>query len=156
VADSDNNIIRKITPATIVTAFAGSGLAGSVNGIVASVSFNNFVWIIENNENGVADLIEAKPDKMPVGKGERQQESFTLHTMELQKGDTIYALTDGFPDQFGGPNGKKFMSKKLKELLLANVHLPISQQKELLDTTFKNWVGDLEQVDDVCIVGIRV
>jgi serine phosphatase RsbU (regulator of sigma subunit) len=68
----------------------------------------------------------------------------------------IYTLTDGFPDQFGGANGKKFMSKKLKELLIANVNLPISEQKELLETTFKNWVGDLEQVDDVCIIGIKI
>ena len=112
---------------------------------------NNPVWIIRDNE-----LIEIKPDKMPVGKSDKQDQSFTTHTVELQTGDTIYTLTDGFPDQFGGPNGKKFMSKKLKELLLANVTLPIAQQKELLDSTFKNWVGDLEQVDDVCIIGINV
>ena len=121
---------------------------------------NNPVWVIRSVSSSVVEnkyeLIEIKPDKMPVGKSERQTESFTLHTIELQKGDTIYTLTDGFPDQFGGPNGKKFMSKKLKELLLANVHLPIAQQKELLETTFKNWVGDLEQVDDVCIIGIRI
>ncbi|MES2565779.1 MAG: tetratricopeptide repeat protein [Bacteroidota bacterium] len=120
---------------------------------------NNPVWIIRRTVTEAlegTELIEIKPDKMPVGKSERQNESFTLHTIELQKGDSIYALTDGFPDQFGGPRGKKFMSKKLKDLLLANVHLPISQQKELLDTTFKNWVGDLEQVDDVCVVGIKI
>ena len=112
---------------------------------------NNPVWIIRNNE-----LIEIKPDKMPVGKSDRDSESFTLHTIELLAGDTIYTLTDGFPDQFGGPNGKKFMSKKLKELLIVNVNLTIIQQKELLETTFKNWVGDLEQVDDVCVIGIRI
>lgn len=112
---------------------------------------NNPVWIIRENE-----LIEIKPDKMPVGKSDKQDQSFTTHTLELQKGDTIYTLTDGFPDQFGGDKGKKFMSKKLKELLLANVHLPIAQQKELLDSTFKNWLGDLEQVDDVTVIGIKV
>ncbi len=112
---------------------------------------NNPVWIIRENE-----LIEIKPDKMPVGKSDKQDQTFTTHTLELQKGDTIYTLTDGFPDQFGGDKGKKFMSKKLKELLLANVHLPIAQQRELLDSTFKNWVGDLEQVDDVTVIGIKV
>jgi serine phosphatase RsbU (regulator of sigma subunit) len=112
---------------------------------------NNPVWIIRNNE-----FIEIKPDKMPVGKSDKQNLSFTTHTLELQKGDTIYTLTDGFPDQFGGNKGKKFMSKKLKELLLANVHLSIEEQKELLETTFKNWVGDLEQVDDVTLIGIKV
>ncbi len=126
---------------------------------------NNPVWIIRPNPSnegarqmagGDVELIEIKPDKMPVGKSDKQHQPFTLHTIELQKGDTIYTLTDGFPDQFGGPNGKKFMSKKLKELLLENVHLPIPQQKELLETTFKNWIGELEQVDDVCVVGIKI
>jgi serine phosphatase RsbU (regulator of sigma subunit) len=125
---------------------------------------NNPVWIIRSNspfEEGVhrtgdVELIEIKPDKMPVGKSDRQDQPFTTHTIELQKGDTIYTLTDGFPDQFGGDKGKKFMSKKLKELLLATVHLPIAQQKKLLDSTFKNWVGDLEQVDDVTVIGIKV
>ena len=125
---------------------------------------NNPVWIIRSNspfEGGVrrtgdVELIEIKPDKMPVGKSDKQDQSFTTHTIELQEGDTIYTLTDGFPDQFGGDKGKKFMSKKLKELLLANVHLSIAQQKELLDSTFKNWVGDLEQVDDVTVIGIKV
>jgi serine phosphatase RsbU (regulator of sigma subunit) len=121
------------------------------NKLLNIATANNPVWIIRGNE-----IIEIKPDKMPVGKSDKQDMPFTLHTIELQQGDTIYALTDGFPDQFGGPNGKKFMSKKLKELLLANAHLPIPQQKELLETTFKNWIGDLEQVDDVCMVGIRV
>ena len=112
---------------------------------------HNPVWIVRKN-----NLIEIKADKMPVGKSERQHTSFTLHTVEIQTGDNIYTLTDGFPDQFGGPNGKKFMSKKLKELLLANANLPISQQKQLLETTFKNWVGDIEQVDDVCVIGIKL
>ncbi len=125
---------------------------------------NNPIWIIRSNSpfevgvrrKGDFELIEIKPDKMPVGKSDKQDQSFATHTLKLQKGDTIYTLTDGFPDQFGGPNGKKFMNKKLKELLLANVHLPISKQKELLDEVFKNWVGDLEQVDDVTIIGIKV
>jgi serine phosphatase RsbU (regulator of sigma subunit) len=129
----------------------GAQRAGDVAAILHIAAANNPVWIIRENE-----MIEIKPDKMPVGKNDKQDQSFTTHTIELQKGDTIYTLTDGFPDQFGGEKGKKFMSKKLKELLLANVHLPIAQQKELLDSTFKNWVGDLEQVDDVTVVGIRI
>lgn len=112
---------------------------------------NSPVWIIRNNE-----IIEIKPDKMPVGKSDKQDQPFTTQTLELQKDDTIYTLTDGFPDQFGGDKGKKFMSKKLKELLLANVHLSIAQQKELLESTFKSWVGDFEQVDDVTVIGIKV
>lgn len=124
---------------------------GDVVAILHITAANNPVWIISDNE-----MIEIKPDKMPVGKSEKQDQSFTTHTIKLRKGDSVYTLTDGFPDQFGGVKGKKFMSRKLKELLLANVHLPITQQKELLDSTFKNWVGDLEQVDDVTVIGIRV
>jgi serine phosphatase RsbU (regulator of sigma subunit) len=112
---------------------------------------NNPVWIVRGNE-----LIEIKPDKMPVGKHDRDQEGFTSHTIDIKEGDIIYTLTDGFPDQFGGEKGKKFMSKNLKELLLANAHLPMQQQKELLDNTFNNWVGDLEQVDDVTLIGIKI
>ena len=102
------------------------------------------------------ELIEIKPDKMPVGKHDRDQEGFTAHTIDINEGDIIYTLTDGFPDQFGGDKGKKFMSKNLKDLLLANAHLPMQQQKELLDNTFNNWVGDLEQVDDVTLIGIKI
>jgi len=118
---------------------------------------NNPVWIVSNagsKEN--VSLTELKPQKMPVGKHERENESFKQETLQLKKGDMIYAITDGFPDQFGGEKGKKFMSKNLKELLCANAHLPMQEQKEMLERTFKNWVGDLEQIDDVTIIGIRV
>ncbi|MBS1650722.1 MAG: SpoIIE family protein phosphatase, partial [Bacteroidetes bacterium] len=100
-------------------------------------------------------IIEIKPDKMPVGKHDRQDIPFTLHKINLQKGDVIYTLTDGFADQFGGESNKKFMSKNLRELLAANAHLPMREQKELLEQTFANWKGDTEQVDDVTIIGIK-
>ena len=112
---------------------------------------NNPVWIVRNG-----DTIEIKPDKMPVGKHDRDTVSFTQLEIELQKGDVVYTLTDGFPDQFGGEKGKKFMSKNLRELLLANAHLPMPEQKLLLENTFANWVGDLEQVDDVTLIGVRI
>jgi len=96
---------------------------------------NNPIWIIRQNE-----LLEIKPDKMPCGKHDKDKEPFTLHTHQLQSGDTIYALTDGFPDQFGGPKGKKFMSKNLRELLVANSSLPMNEQKQLLEKTFSEWV----------------
>lgn len=133
---------------------------------------NNPVWIVRkvgdsNNELVESDaiqqhiysnkqLIEIKPDKMPIGKHERQDISFTLHEIKLQKDDIIYSLTDGFPDQFGGEKGKKFMIKNLRELLVVNSCLPMLEQKKLLETTFANWVGDLEQVDDVTIIGVRI
>lgn len=68
----------------------------------------------------------------------------------------IYALTDGFPDQFGGPNGKKFMTKQLKELLISIAPLQMAEQNEILKLSLNNWKGNLEQVDDVCLIGVRV
>ncbi len=101
-------------------------------------------------------LIEFKADKMPVGKHDKDQESFTLQTVELQKGDCIYTLTDGFPDQFGGEKGKKYMIKNLKEYIRSMAHLPMNEQHQLLSTEFENWKGVNEQIDDVCIIGVRI
>ena len=114
-------------------------------------SANNPIWIIRGSE-----LIEIKADRLPIGKHDRDNIPFTLHTLNLQKGDVVYTLTDGFSDQFGGANGKKFMIKNLRELLAANAHLPMHEQKELLEKTFTNWVGNIEQVDDVTLIGVRV
>ncbi|MCC6180222.1 MAG: SpoIIE family protein phosphatase, partial [Bacteroidia bacterium] len=112
---------------------------------------NNPVWIVRDTE-----VIEIKPDKMPVGKHDKQDIPFTLHEIALQKGDVVYTLTDGFPDQFGGEKGKKFMSKNLRELLAANAHLPMAEQKQLLETTFNHWKKDVEQVDDITVIGIKI
>jgi serine phosphatase RsbU (regulator of sigma subunit) len=101
-------------------------------------------------------MIELKPDKMPVGKHDRDSESFSQHVFDLQKNDVIYTLTDGMPDQFGGPKGKKFMYKQLKELLISISDLPMKEQKEKLISVFQNWKTDMEQVDDVLVIGIRI
>ena len=93
---------------------------------------------------------------MPVGKHDKDSIPFTQHIVDLQKEDIVYALTDGMPDQFGGPKGKKFMYKQLKELLISIAHLPMEEQKEKLKTSLNNWKGNLEQVDDVCVIGVRV
>ena len=112
---------------------------------------NNPVFIVRNQE-----LLEFKPDKMPVGKYEKDQTSFTLQTTHLQKGDVIYTLTDGFSDQFGGDKGKKYMVKNLKNKLLEIVDLPMHEQEQVLADEFDNWKGENEQVDDVCIIGVRI
>ncbi|MBK7667589.1 MAG: SpoIIE family protein phosphatase [Sphingobacteriaceae bacterium] len=93
---------------------------------------------------------------MPVGKHDKDHVPFTQHNLDLVKGDVVYTLTDGLPDQFGGPKGKKFMYKKLKELLITISQEPMKTQKEMLVETLNSWKGDLEQVDDVCLIGIRV
>jgi tetratricopeptide (TPR) repeat protein len=111
---------------------------------------NNPLWLVRNNE-----LIEYKADKMPVGKYHEEMKSFTLQTIELQKGDVIYTSTDGFADQFG-VNGKKMMKKKFKEELLKIHQQPLNEQKLYLETFFESWKGNSEQVDDVCVIGVRI
>jgi serine phosphatase RsbU (regulator of sigma subunit)/TPR repeat protein len=114
-------------------------------------SANNPVIIIRDKE-----ILEYRGDKLPVGKHDKDQDSFTLHTLSLKKNDMIYALTDGFPDQFGGPKGKKFMIKSLKELFLTIAHLPVKEQEQQIAREFENWKGTHEQVDDVCVIGVRI
>lgn len=112
---------------------------------------NNSFYIIRNG-----DMLVYKPDKMPVGKYIGLEKPFSRTTIPLEKGDCIYTFSDGYVDQFGGPKGKKFQSKQLKELFLANCHKPMSVQKEILNKTLQQWKGDCEQVDDILVVGIRV
>ena len=117
---------------------------------------NNPIWIIRKNEKGLAELIEAKPDKMPIGKHDKDQIPFTQHEIDLQKGDLIYLLTDGMPDQFGGPKGKKYKYTQLKEFLISISSLSMNDQHQQLKSEFERWKGELEQIDDVTIVGVSV
>lgn len=112
---------------------------------------HNPVWIVRDEE-----LIELRPDKMPVGKHANDKVPFTSQVIELQKGDVIYALTDGIADQFGGPKGKKFMQKTLKSLLTQIAREPMESQKNTILQSLNSWKGELEQVDDICIMGVRV
>ena len=100
-------------------------------------------------------VIELDADKMPVGVGVRE-EPFKLYKADVQKNDILIAYTDGFADQFGGPKGKKFKYKQLKDVLTENSHLSFTEQKEKLTVIFEQWKGGLEQVDDVCIFGIKI
>jgi serine phosphatase RsbU (regulator of sigma subunit) len=111
---------------------------------------NNAPIYISNNK-----ITELPADRMPVGKGERD-EKFSLHTVNYLKGDTLYLYTDGYADQFGGPKGKKFMYKKLNEKLLTISSEPLEKQSEILSSDFQKWKGDLEQIDDVCVIGIKL
>jgi tetratricopeptide (TPR) repeat protein len=111
---------------------------------------NNSLWIISDGK-----LKEIKPDKQPVGVGVASKR-FTTHSLEVKKGDIIYLFTDGFADQFGGPDGKKFKSSGLKKLLLSMHQQPVPEQRRALQDSFDSWKGNLEQVDDVCIIGVRL
>lgn len=112
---------------------------------------NNSFCIIRNNE-----LLVCKADKIPVGKSHNDTALFTYNEIALQKGDMVYTYTDGYGDQFGGPKGKKFKHKKLKEIMIAVATKSMEEQKQFLDQNFEHWKGNLEQVDDVLIIGVRV
>lgn len=109
----------------------------------------------ESIEAPVAEFIEAPADRMPVGVGERQ-ENFNLYTIEAKQGDMLYIYTDGYADQFGGPKGKKYMYKRLNTLLLELSTKSMNKQHQALSENFVSWKGQLEQVDDVCIIGVRL
>ncbi len=112
----------------------------------------NPMYIISNNEIKVVS-----PDKLEIGVNpDGVADDYTNHTIQLQKGDCVYLLSDGFADQFGGPKGKKFMYKQLRNLLLELNKLPMKEQKERLLSTFYKWKGSEEQVDDVLLMGVRV
>lgn len=112
---------------------------------------NNSFYIVRNGA-----LLTCRADKMPVGKGHNDAQEFTYNEVSLQKDDMIYTFTDGYADQFGGEKGKKFKYKQLEDFFVSISHLPLHEQKEKLDSAFENWKGKLEQVDDVCILGVRV
>lgn len=100
-------------------------------------------------------LTEIKADKQPIGKYEHTK-PFTSHKIQLVSGDLVYLFSDGFPDQFGGPKDRKFMYKPFRQLLLNNSRKTMEEQQEILSNTFENWKGNGEQIDDVCVVGIKV
>lgn len=99
-------------------------------------------------------LVEIKGDKQSVGWHDKRK-PFETKTPEISKGDMVYSFTDGFPDQFGGERGKKYKYRQFKNFLLKISNLPILEQKSQLETEFNQWKGDLEQVDDVCVLGYR-
>jgi len=111
---------------------------------------NNPVWIISGTE-----VKEIKGDSQPVGQ-QHIPKPFTQHTFDLKKGDAVLLATDGFADQFGGPKGKKFKYKQFSELLLSMNKQPMENQSELLNNKFEAWKGNLEQVDDVLILGVKI
>lgn len=132
---------------------------------------NNPLWIINLNRKVVPKQavpfkqdggFEIKANKQAIGYSENNS-SFDTHTIELESGDTLYTFSDGFSDQFGGvtevdrqSGGKKYKSANFKNLLISLYDQDMETQKKLINTTFEDWRGKLEQLDDVCIIGVRV
>ena len=113
---------------------------------------NNPLWIIRKDATEIEII---KGDSQPIGKLDNPN-LFTNHTIELNPGDTFYLFSDGYIDQFGGIKGKKYKAVKLRPFLLSIQNYSIEKQKELLHEEFKTWKGTIEQIDDVCFIGIRV
>ena len=121
------------------------------NRTIAYAGANNPLWIVKE---ATGELLEIKADKQPIGEFEFRK-PFTNHNFSLDPGDTIFIFSDGYVDQFGGPRGKKFKYKTLKQLLVNNRKLSMSEHKTLLNKTFEDWRKDIEQLDDVCVIGVR-
>ena len=139
------------TPKSVQYSGAGNPLLFIRNGLVTS---------------GIADEYGFKPfeedmgvwggDRTPIGGSTATGYVFKSESIELQEGDTMYIFSDGYPDQFGGEKGKKFMIKRLKQLLLSIQGECMVRQKEILENTLEEWIGTNEQVDDLLVIGIRV
>ncbi|QQR88070.1 MAG: SpoIIE family protein phosphatase [Flavobacteriales bacterium] len=108
------------------------------------------LYIVRNGE-----LIEYNPDKIPIGGAELDGRNFTDHRIRLQRGDVFYIFSDGYPDQFGGPRGKKFLYKRFRELLLTISDRPMERQRTMLLEALNEWKGVHEQVDDILVIGVR-
>ncbi|MGZ3884152.1 MAG: tetratricopeptide repeat protein [Bacteroidia bacterium] len=131
---------------------------------------NNPLWLLSRREelkdqNGATHsklasvggytLFELKANKQPIGYSEKT-EKFTTYDINLQSGDLVYLFTDGYADQFGGPRQKKFKYKQLQELILQHADKSMPAQKQALENAIDLWKGELEQVDDISLIGIRV
>jgi len=120
------------------------------NNSLSYAGAHNPLWILRGN-----DIIVTKGDKQPIGNFDLQQ-PFTTHDLELEDRDKIYLFSDGYADQFGGEKGKKMKSANMKKLLLTIKNEPMMEQRSSLKSAFDRWKGDLEQIDDVCIIGIKI
>ncbi|HEY4798111.1 MAG TPA: SpoIIE family protein phosphatase, partial [Bacteroidia bacterium] len=116
-------------------------------------AFRN-LYIVRKHANEVE---EVRADKISIGGvilGDVKK--FSNHEIHLQKGDSFYIFSDGYCDQFGGPGGKKFMTRQFQRLLMSIKDHSMKEQEAILERTFKEWKGDLEQVDDILVIGVRV
>jgi serine phosphatase RsbU (regulator of sigma subunit) len=113
---------------------------------------NNSIWIFRNGR-----MIEKSADKMPIGiYYSLEDDAFTRHDVDLRKGDTVYAFTDGYYDQFGGPLQKKFMIRNFRKMLNQIHTKSMKEQKRIMMETLEHWMADTAQVDDILVVGVRI
>jgi serine phosphatase RsbU (regulator of sigma subunit) len=120
------------------------------NNKLAFAGANNSLFLLHNGE-----LKEVKANKQPIGRFESRV-PFATHYFGLHSGDRLFLFTDGIADQFGGPNGKKFKHKRVKELLISSSAGKPGEQKKSILEAFYDWKKEQEQVDDVCVLGINI
>jgi len=113
-------------------------------------AFNPVIHIRDNK------LTQIKADSQPVALYPGNRTPFSKQTIDLNKGDMIYIFSDGFADQFGGKKDKKYLRSKFYDFLLSISAAPTKQQQQALETEFISWKGENEQIDDVCVMGVRV
>ena len=120
--------------------------------VIEFAGANNPLWLVRDG-----DIIEHRADRQPVGiYGDNLDTPYTNHEIELVQGDTVYIFSDGYADQFGGPNGKKFKYSQFKKLLIKINDRSMEQQREILNNQIEEWMGDEEeQIDDILVVGIK-
>ncbi len=116
---------------------------------------NNPLYLIRDVDD-IPDLKEIKADRMPIGYYQGKDKTFTNHNIQLQIGDTFYIFSDGFIDQKGGKENKKFMNKNFKKLLLEIHDQPMYDQKDILDKALSDWMGSNSQMDDILVIGVRM
>lgn len=122
------------------------------NNMLYFAGAKNGVYILRNNE-----ILELKADKRGIGYTDHQEdESFTTHQFQLEKNDRLFTFSDGFIDQFGGPKGKKFSSRRLKDLIIQTGNKEIQQQGILLEKALSEWMQNEEQVDDILLIGVQI
>ncbi|NRA13628.1 MAG: SpoIIE family protein phosphatase [Crocinitomicaceae bacterium] len=156
------DFVNKEINETLNSEYSEEEIRDGMDVVLCALDLDKMVLYFAGAKNGVTiirkgELIQYKGNRKAIGNTiSKDHEGYTTHEIKLKKGDIIYTFTDGIVDQFGGPAGKKFMSKRVRELLLSITHLPLEEQKGLIEKAFLDWKGDLEQIDDVLVIAVKV
>ena len=121
-----------------------------LNSVVEYAGALNPLYIVRNGR-----IIEVKGNRFSIGSVETD-EKYDTHIIPVQKNDMIYIFSDGYADQFGGSLGKKYKFRRFRHTLITINNMPVNKQREFLNENIENWMGELEQVDDMLIIGFRI
>ena len=111
------------------------------------------LWVVKKDSAAVEEI---KPTKASIASNTKHDFKYELHTLQLSKGDNLYISSDGYPDQFGGPKGKKYMTANFKKFILSIQNYSIQQQHSLVEKNINGWMQGYEQVDDLLVIGIKL